>query len=70
MPKISLEAARVNACQRLPTSMQRSVSDRYIELYEHITGEKFDKAAEGRRHRCSHREERKRVACCTQVVFS
>src|SRR3712207_8513227 len=23
-----------------------SVSDRYIELYEHITGEKFDKAAE------------------------
>lgn len=24
----------------------QSVSDRYIELYEHITGEKFDKAAE------------------------
>ena len=24
----------------------KSVSDRYIELYEHITGEKFDKAAE------------------------
>lgn len=23
-----------------------SVSERYIELYEHITGEKFDKAAE------------------------
>ena len=23
-----------------------SVSDRYIELYEHITGEKFDKTAE------------------------
>ena len=23
-----------------------SVSDRYIELFEHITGEKFDKAAE------------------------
>jgi phosphoribosylaminoimidazole-succinocarboxamide synthase len=23
-----------------------SVSDRYIELYEHITGEKFDKAAD------------------------
>ena len=23
-----------------------SVSDRYIELYEHITGERFDKAAE------------------------
>ena len=23
-----------------------SVSDRYIELYEHITGEKFDKATE------------------------
>ncbi|MGM9779462.1 MAG: phosphoribosylaminoimidazolesuccinocarboxamide synthase, partial [Prevotella sp.] len=23
-----------------------SVSDRYIELYEHITGETFDKAAE------------------------
>ena len=23
-----------------------SVSDRYIELYEHITGESFDKAAE------------------------
>jgi len=22
------------------------VSERYIELYEHITGEKFDKAAE------------------------
>ena len=26
----------------------QSVSDRYIELYEHITGEKFDKAAERR----------------------
>ena len=24
-----------------------SVSERYIELYEHITGEKFDKALEG-----------------------
>ena len=24
----------------------KSISDRYIELYEHITGEKFDKAAE------------------------
>ena len=24
-----------------------SVSDRYIELYEHITGERFDKAVEG-----------------------
>lgn len=24
----------------------QSVSDRYIELYEHITGEKFDKAVE------------------------
>ena len=24
----------------------QSVSDRYIELYEHITGEKFNKAAE------------------------
>ena len=23
-----------------------SISERYIELYEHITGEKFDKAAE------------------------
>ena len=23
-----------------------SVSDRYIELFEHITGDKFDKAAE------------------------
>ena len=23
-----------------------SVSERYIELYEHITGEKFDKTAE------------------------
>ena len=23
-----------------------SVSERYIELYEHITGEKFDRAAE------------------------
>jgi phosphoribosylaminoimidazole-succinocarboxamide synthase len=23
-----------------------SVSERYIELYEHITGEKFDKATE------------------------
>lgn len=24
----------------------KSVSDRYIELYEHITGQKFDKAIE------------------------
>ena len=24
----------------------KSISDRYIELFEHITGEKFDKAAE------------------------
>ena len=24
----------------------QQVSDRYVELYEHITGEKFDQAAE------------------------
>jgi phosphoribosylaminoimidazole-succinocarboxamide synthase len=25
----------------------REVSERYIELYEHVTGRKFDRAAEG-----------------------
>ena len=39
-----------------------SVSERYIELYEHIVGEKFDKRAERGRHRSAHREERQRVA--------
>ena len=33
----------------------QSVSDRYIELYEHITGLKFQKGA--CRHCCAHREE-------------